>query len=158
MDALALSQALALQGGKEGGREGGVEVASLELIAEQLALADRVLLNKMDLLEGEGGKEGGREGLREYVGEMAPGAVLLECVKGEVGIEQLLGLEAFSLAATVGKEEGGGIIVVVMMRGKEGKGRGKGACIRMVKTGRREGGGEGGRGMCIKKWVSRRSG
>ncbi|KAM3568125.1 hypothetical protein VYU27_009747, partial [Nannochloropsis oceanica] len=96
-------------GGREGGREGGVEVASLELIAEQLALADRVLLNKMDLLEGEGGREGGREGLREYVGEMAPGAVLLECVKGEVEIEQLLGLEAFSLAkTTMGREEGEG--------------------------------------------------
>jgi len=98
-----------MEGGREGGREGGVEVASLELIAEQLALADRVLLNKMDLLEGEGGREGGREGLREYVGEMAPGAVLLECVKGEVDIEQLLGLEAFSLAkTTMGREEGEG--------------------------------------------------
>jgi len=97
------------EGGMEGGTEGGMEVASLELIAEQLALADRVLLNKMDLLEGEGGRKGGREGgrggLRGYVREMAPGAVLLECVKGEVEIDQLLGLEAFSLAKTRVREE-----------------------------------------------------
>jgi G3E family GTPase len=114
VDAFSLSRVLSREGereagpeeGREEGAEEGVEAASLELIAEQLALADRVLLNKMDLLEAakEGGKEGGREGGRKrvqaYVERYAPEAVLLACVRGEVPLEEVLGLEAFSPSRT----------------------------------------------------------
>ncbi|EWM23567.1 Cobalamin (vitamin B12) biosynthesis CobW [Nannochloropsis gaditana] len=114
VDAFSLSRVLSREGereagpeeGREEGVKEGVEAASLELIAEQLALADRVLLNKMDLLEAakEGGKEGGREGVRKrvqaYVESYAPEAVLLACVRGEVPLEEVLGLEAFSPSRT----------------------------------------------------------
>lgn len=85
-DARSLSRALS------GGH--GEEAEALPLIQEQLALADRVLLSKVDVVEGG---EAGVERVRAFVHSINPAAPLLQCVMGDVPLVELLGLEALSL-------------------------------------------------------------
>ncbi|CAM9831150.1 unnamed protein product, partial [Sphacelaria rigidula] len=66
--------------------------ASATLVMSQLALSDRVLLNKSDLITSSEGNA-----LVEAVKRHFPGASATLCVRGGVDIDLVLGVESFSL-------------------------------------------------------------
>ena len=69
-----------------------------ELVMTQLSLADRVILNKVDTSRH-------MQQLVEWVQGIKPGLELLQCDHGEVPPAQLLGLDCFSLEATIDQHQ-----------------------------------------------------
>ena len=69
-------------------KEGGAENES----REQIAFADKVLLNKVDLVDGATLAE-----VRRRIAALNPAAPIVECVRSEVDIAQLLDIRAFDL-------------------------------------------------------------
>lgn len=61
--------------------------------AEQIALADTIVLNKIDLVD-----QAGLEAARSAVAHANPQARLLECVRGEVPLDAILNRGAFDLS------------------------------------------------------------
>ncbi|CAM9882120.1 unnamed protein product [Ascophyllum nodosum] len=66
--------------------------SSTALVMSQLALSDRVLLNKTDLITREEG-----DALETTVKERFPSASIRRCERGEVDINYVLGVDSFSL-------------------------------------------------------------
>jgi len=66
----------------------------LKVVMEQVCLADRVLLNKIDLLSSGTTTV---EGIKGVIKRVNPDVRILECVRGMVPVEELMGLDSFSL-------------------------------------------------------------
>ncbi len=67
---------------------------------EQLAFADKIILNKLDLVPDRARLEATKARLRTY----NPDAEIIEATNSEVAAERLMGLDAFSLARVMEKE------------------------------------------------------
>jgi G3E family GTPase len=80
VDADSAASGMGEAGGAEGSG-GGSAAEAAAAWARQLSAADVVLLNKIDLLEGDGER---RAAAREFVERWAPGAKIVECTRGEV--------------------------------------------------------------------------
>lgn len=114
-DARALSRALAENQPPANAEETAEEEGVLSLIQEQLALADRVLLSKVDVLlsspssssppcedTGAVGREEGRRlealgRVEAFIRGINPSAPIVHCVKGQVEVEDVLNLRTLSL-------------------------------------------------------------
>jgi G3E family GTPase len=64
-----------------------------DVLTEQIELANIVVLNKIDLVPGEG-----RSAIRALVTALSPSATILECVQGHVDPSVMLEVRAFNLA------------------------------------------------------------
>ncbi|CAM9191631.1 unnamed protein product [Phaeothamnion confervicola] len=71
------------------------------LVTSQLALSDRILLNKMDVMADDAFAE-----LKRLVGAVAPAAAVSGCVRCAVDPSLLLGMASFSLDRTLGVDAG----------------------------------------------------
>ncbi|CAM9429909.1 unnamed protein product, partial [Hapterophycus canaliculatus] len=80
------------RGGSGGGGGGGGTAAAASLVMSQLALSDRVLLNKSDLITPAEG-----EALVDAVKKNFPGASVVRCERGKVDVGLVLGVDSFSL-------------------------------------------------------------
>ena len=67
---------------------------------EQLAFADKIILNKLDLVPDRSQVEATKARLRKY----NPTAEIIETINSEVAAERLMGLDAFNLARVMEKE------------------------------------------------------
>ncbi|CAN0414207.1 unnamed protein product, partial [Ectocarpus fasciculatus] len=80
---------------EESGEEGATDssaAAAATLVKSQLALSDRVLLNKSDLISPAQG-----DALVDAVKANFPGASVTRCERGKVDVDLVLGVDSFSL-------------------------------------------------------------
>ncbi|CAM9600127.1 unnamed protein product [Scytosiphon promiscuus] len=101
------------EGGGGGGGGGGAAAANL--VMSQLALSDRVLLNKSDLITPAEG-----EALVDAVKKNFPGASVVRCERGKVDVGLVLGVDSFSLDKALEMDQHFADVLADRKRNEEG--------------------------------------